>query len=237
MNKYIIMLLFMLVITTGVVAAFDANSIENIEDEYYIIQDDATYKILSDENIIIVYYDQGVHEYRRIVFENITKVKEMEENGITLINEINRLSDKIIQLDKVSQALFEQEEISEKIAVSLEEERSILAKEIDTLELKGVEFENRITGLIPISTVSFRVAIVIFIILLLVVLIVKGSALLGGSDDHDSGKSPPKTKDVESTPPPEPPVQPIVAPAVTTSYDDTVVDTKPNNEPNNPNNL
>lgn len=171
----------------------------------FVKQGDTTYRILDDTRISLN-TGNGYYEYRRLIIENYSAIKNMEQQIIKTANEINLSENEIKGIEakfkdlnetydnlvNANQTVDEQihyyeREINQKTEklVSLQEELTRIQEDIKKVEKTNLnlaennqKMQNRLTGNVVVSTSLFRIGIVILALFTITAAFLKGKELV-----------------------------------------------------------
>lgn len=176
MKKIIFVLaLFLLAsITQAKILDLDENNI----DGEYLIQDNTTYRILSDQKLFVLYLDNGFSNYRRIVVEELNSIEEVESAIEDIKSEINELNKKIDELDDTLVSLNEEKDKALAVLDLMKKQKMVLEEYLAGLEMVKQDMENSISGSMLISPNSYRLGIIVIIILLILTVVIRGRKFL-----------------------------------------------------------
>lgn len=167
---FVIALFLLASISQAKILDLDENNIQ----KDYVIQDDVTYRIISDQEFFVMYLDNGFSNYRRIVVEELNSIEEVELIIEEIKKEINVLNRKIDELDDKIVTLTEEKEKAQAVLDLLKKQKSLLEEELAMLEALKQELDNSISGMMLISPDGYRLGIIVIIILLVLAIIIKG---------------------------------------------------------------
>ncbi len=150
-----------------------------------IVQDGKTYEILSDEKFSVIYLENGMSEFRRIIVQDVTIMDKLKARIEELEEKINQTEERIDYLKARVNVLVFRNETENNVLEALEKQRNLYKAELQKLEEVKSELENMITSNIILSPMSYRIGIVVLIGMLVLVLIGKGASLFGGKKKNN----------------------------------------------------
>ena len=176
MKKIIFVLALFLLASITQAKILDLN--ENNIDGEYLIQDNITYRVLSDQELFVLYLENGFSKYRRIIVEELNSIEEVETAIEDIKSEINELNKKIDELDDTLVSLTEEKDKALAVLDLMKKQKTVLEEYLAGLEMVKQGMENSISGSILISPNSYRLGIIVIIILLILTVVVRGRKFL-----------------------------------------------------------
>jgi len=184
MKKIIIAMVMLVVISTASAQTLNLdnkNVVINTSGKF-IVQDNATYRILEENYLTTDYIDGEAVTWERIIVENITKIDELQKEIDRIMDLIKSLENATYDLRNKSENVIANKEKINEIINYTETQRDFYKSQLDELVKRKTELENKITANVVMTPTSFKIFIGVLAFLIIVLIFSKGRKIIDTSE-------------------------------------------------------